>query len=276
MWKLFQITVINNGRRGCSSTWHRGCTNWGRSRRRRSFSTGASLHSTAISPHQGERWHDWTWLLVEIVVMDDQLSGYQWIVLVFHNPKATWPRGTLAERLPRLSGSSRSTVVFQLFIYYSLQHIFQFTSQVSYPPTTKCEGPHHLPVWDFRQEAARNHWIAGQSLSFLAACLPFPLSSQSFWNLMPPLPLLRELGRSCIKSISYIFGISMFFISSRSPFTCDSKQWWGWWGFSWWNRCVSELPEMLSMVRIQNWHKIVFFPPWGSSHARCNLLDSHL
>ena len=51
--------------------------------------------------------------------------------------------------------------MFVLFVHFICNT--RFILQVIYSPT-QCQGPHHLPVWDFRLEEARNHWIAGDSL----------------------------------------------------------------------------------------------------------------
>ena len=81
----------------------------------------------------------------------------------------------------------------------------------------------------------------------------YPQFSQPFWNFTLLLNLKiwdRKIGCN--------------FLSSRSPFTCDSKQRWRWWGFSWRNRCIYSV-YMLSMARIQHWQKIRYSLSFSSS-----------
>ena len=113
--------------------------NWGRSRRQRSSSTGASHSSTAINPLQGEIWHDRDSIQVSVKLVLKRAFPYYSTSSIqgcYNKRRSGW-------KIPRV-------------LQFSKVHIFSlFFHNISTP------GPHNLPVWDFRLEEARNHWISG-------------------------------------------------------------------------------------------------------------------
>ena len=166
---------------------------WGRSRRQRSSSTGASHSSTAINPLQGEIWRGRDSIQVSVkLVLKGAFQYYSTSSIqgCYNKRRSGW-------KIPRV-------------LQFSKVHIFSlFFHNISTP------GPHNLPVWDFRLEEARNHWISGDGDfdEYLA---------------YPALILHRHV---------FSFNGRNNNISFRSPFTRASKQWWGWWSFPRWNRC---------------------------------------
>ena len=112
---------------------------WGRSRRQRSSSTGASHSSTAINPLQGEIWHDRDSIQVSVkLVLKSAFPYYSTSSIqgCYNKRRSGW-------KIPRV-------------LQFSKVHIFSL-----FFPNISTPGPHNLPVWDFRLEEARNHWISG-------------------------------------------------------------------------------------------------------------------
>ena len=112
---------------------------WGRSRRQRSSSTGASHSSTAINPLQGEIWRDRDIIQVSVKLVLKRAFPYYSTSSIqgcYNKRRSGW-------KIPRV-------------LQFSKVHIFSlFFHNIS------TQGPHNLPVWDFRLEEARNHWISG-------------------------------------------------------------------------------------------------------------------